>query len=411
MSESVASSRLVGAAFVAFVLAAFVFTAACSDKSTASAPTKGQTGSGGHEQAASAPDKTAPPAADVGKPAGNVGTAPPASPGSSSDCTCEDYEQSNIEVFHRMAPATVFVTQKQLVRDYWRMRTTEVAAGTGSGFIWDDDGHIVTNFHVVANAASLSVTLIDGSEHPAELVGGDPNRDVAVLRIDLGKSKAATAHVELTDVDEKLSVGQTTIAIGNPFGLDHTMTVGVVSALNREVKGFGGVTIRSMIQTDASINPGNSGGPLLDRHGRLIGMNTMIYSKVGQSSGIGFAVPTAILRRLVPQIITYGKPRRVGLGIELVSDVLAHRYGISGVVIAAVRNGGPADKAGLRGLRRGPRGSIVGDIIVAIDGAPITGYDDLFNALDGRKPGDVAKVTVDRDGARVDAEVSLALIQ
>jgi S1-C subfamily serine protease len=323
---------------------------------------------------------------------------------------CEDYEQNNIQVFRSMAPATVFVTQKRRVQDYWSMRTSEVESGTGSGFVWDDKGHIVTNYHVVANANTLEVTLYDGTSLPAKFVGGDPNKDVAVLRIDPTKAKSKLTAISHLAKDEKLEVGQTTIAIGNPFGLDHTLTVGVVSALGREVKGYGGTTIRGMIQTDASINPGNSGGPLLDRHGHLMGMNTMIFSKVGQSSGIGFAVPSPILRRVVPQIIEHGKPQRVGLGVDLVSDAMARRAGIRGVVINQVFRGSPAAAAGLRGIQRTPRGTFAGDIIVGVDGEKVETFDDLYNALDGRNPGDVAKIHLLRGDSEIEVEITLALV-
>ena len=321
-----------------------------------------------------------------------------------------EYEKNNIAVFRKMAPATVFITQKQLVRDIWSMRQSEVESGTGSGFVWDEKGHIVTNFHVVANGNSFLVTLFDGTALAARFVGGDPNKDVAVLKIDVAKAKVLTPVV-LPPSGHKLVVGQTAIAIGNPFGLDHTLTVGVVSALGREMRGYGGVTIRNMVQTDASINPGNSGGPLLDRQGHLLGMNTMIYSKAGQSAGIGFAVPTTTLARVVPQIITYGKPRRVGLGISIVPDSLARRSGITGVVISEVIAGGPAARAGLRGLRNTARGTLVGDVIVAVAGASVEDYDDLYNALDGREPAQEIEVTLLRDGTRETVKVVLALVQ
>ncbi len=321
-----------------------------------------------------------------------------------------DYENTNIRVFQKMAPATVFVTPKRLVRDLLSLRQAEIKSGTGSGLIWDHHGHIVTNFHVVANGSSLMVTLYDGSDHAAQLVGGDPNQDIAVLKIDPTRVRSRLIPVVLPKPNVQLRVGQTAIAIGNPFGLDHTMTVGIVSALGREVKGYGGVTIRNMIQTDASINPGNSGGPLLDRHGRLIGMNTMIYTKVGQSSGIGFAVPTTTLARLVPQIIHYGKPRRVGLDIEIVPDRLARRLGIRGVVVARVRPGSLAARAGLRGLRRTTSGTVIGDVIIALDGKKIRNYDDLYTQLEEKSPGESVQVTVERNGSRIEITVALVLI-
>jgi S1-C subfamily serine protease len=322
----------------------------------------------------------------------------------------EAHEANNIRVFREVAPATVFVTQKQRIRDFWTMTESEVESGSGSGFVWDREGHVVTNFHVVDSNTALVVTLQDGSNHPARFIGGDPNKDIAVLRIDPRSVAGSLVPVSLPPKDEKLLVGQTAIAIGNPFGLDQTLTVGVVSALGREVKGYGGVTIRNMIQTDASINPGNSGGPLLDRKGRLIGMNTMILTKVGQSAGIGFAVPAQTLRRVVPQIIAHGKPRAVGLGIQPVSDALARRAGIRGVIIGSVVPKSPASQAGLRGLRRSRQGTLIGDVIIGIDDQRIEDYDDLYNALDGRDPGTQVQVTMVRDGERRTVPVSLVLL-
>ncbi|HLT38178.1 MAG TPA: trypsin-like peptidase domain-containing protein [Enhygromyxa sp.] len=321
-------------------------------------------------------------------------------------------ERNTIAVFQAAGPATVFVTQSQLVRNRFTLRVDQIPAGTGSGFIWDARGHVVTNFHVVAGGHSFSVTLWDGAVLPAKLVGGDPKRDIAVLAIDPAsiRDRELTA-VRLPDAKQPLVVGQKALAIGNPFGLDHTLTTGVISALDREVVGFGGVTIRDMIQTDASINPGNSGGPLLDSAGQLIGMNTMIYSKSGASAGIGFAVPVSTIRRLVPQIIQYGAPRRAGLGIEILSDTIAKRAGLRGVIIERVAAGGPAAEAGLQGLSR-QRGQIaLGDVIVGIDDFEVNDYDDLFNALDRYNPGDTVAVKVLRGGEVFAIETKLALLE
>jgi S1-C subfamily serine protease len=266
---------------------------------------------------------------------------------------------------------------------------------------------------VVAGGDSFAVTLWDGTTLPARLVGGDPKRDVAVLALDLSadtKPERALTPVRLPDATQSAMVGQKALAIGNPFGLDHTLTTGIISALGREVVGFGGVTIRDMIQTDASINPGNSGGPLLDSAGQLIGMNTMIFSKSGGSAGIGFAVPVATIRRLVPQIIQYGAPRRASLGIEILSDSIAKRAKLRGVVIDRVLPNGPAAVAGLRGLdRRG--GQIgLGDVIVGIEEWEVGNYDDLFNALDRYNPGDVVDVKVARGGEVFEIATTLALL-
>ncbi len=299
-------------------------------------------------------------------------------------------ERNTMEVFRAAAPATVFVTQIGLVKNPLTLRAMEIPQGTGSGFVWDDQGHIVTNFHVVAASGRrpprIVVRLQDQSTYEGRLVGIDPTKDIAVLRIDAPRDKLTPIAVLPPGVP--LAVGQKAIAIGNPFGLDHTLTVGVISALGREVRGIGGVTIRDMIQTDAAINPGNSGGPLLDSRGRLIGMNTMIFSKSGASAGVGFAVPVSTIRRVVPQIIAHGKPTRVGIGVSVLDDSIAHRVGIAGVVIREVLPGSPAHRAGLRGLAHTRRGPVIQDVLVSVDGAPVRSFDDLFTALDARRAGE-----------------------
>ena len=308
-------------------------------------------------------------------------------------------EQNVIDVFRAAAPATVFVTKKQLVRDL-SMRALEIPAGTGTGFLWDAQGHVVTNYHVVDSGRGqgrFSVTLHSQKTYDAELLGGDPNKDVAVLKL-IGCAEPLTP-LPLLPPEVKLEVGQTAIAIGNPFGLDHTLTTGVISALGREVQGYGGVTIRDMIQTDASINPGNSGGPLIDSGGYLIGMNTMIFSKTGSSAGIGFAVPLSAVRRVVPQVIQTGRVQHPGIGIEPLPDQYATRAGISGVVVTRVLPGSPAQQGGIRGLQQDRRGEILlGDIIVGIAEFAVKDYDDLYNAFDRFKVGDEVTVQLIRDG-------------
>ena len=317
-------------------------------------------------------------------------------------------EQNVIDVFRAAAPATVFVTQKRLVRDY-SMRALEVPAGSGTGFVWDTQGHIVTNYHVVdAGRArgTYSVTLYSQKTYDAQLLGGDPNKDIAVLKL-LNCDEPLTP-IRVLPQGGPLEVGQTAIAIGNPFGLDHTLTTGVVSAIGREVQGYGGVTIRDMIQTDASINPGNSGGPLLDSGAHLIGMNTMIFSKTGSSAGIGFAVPVATVRRVVPQIIDKGRVEHPGLGIEPLPDAYAARVGVKGVVITRTVAGGPAAKAGIRGLQQDRTGEILlGDIIVGINEHKVKNYDDLYNALDRYKVGDEVEVKLVREGAPASVRLNL----
>jgi S1-C subfamily serine protease len=314
-------------------------------------------------------------------------------------------EQNTISVFRAMAPATVFVTQNQLVLDRYSMRAAEVPTGAGTGFLWDDQGHVVTNYHVVDGARRLSVTLHDQSVWPATFVGGDPRKDVAVLKIDA--PTASLVPVVRPPAGFELEVGQKTLAIGNPFGLDHTLTTGIVSALGREIAGYGNVTIKGMIQTDASINPGNSGGPLLDSAGRLIGMNTMIFSQAGQSAGIGFAVPYTTIERVVTQIVAHGRVTQVGIGIDRLDDRIARRAGIDGVAIVQVEPGSPAAEAGLRGLTMTPQGAKVGDVIVAVDEVAVHDFDDLYNALDPHAPGDRVAITVLREGKRVTVEVPL----
>ena len=315
-------------------------------------------------------------------------------------------EQNTIDVFGAAAPATVFITQKQVVVDRFSMREYELPAGSGTGYIWDAQGHIVTNCHVAmldckrgAKPASLSVTLYDQKSYDAVIVGHDPYHDIAVLKI-------VAAGVTLVPVrrPEKgyaLVVGQKTIAIGNPFGLDHTLTVGVISALGREVKGIGDVTIRGMVQTDAAINPGNSGGPLLDSRGQVIGMNTMIFSTSGSAAGIGFAVPISTIERVVPQIIATGGPERIGLGITIVPEELVPRIRkqlrieLEGVIIETVAAGSPAEKAGLRPPE--VKGEVLQlDVVVGIDDQRVRNFDELYGAIEGKSEGDTVKVSVRR---------------
>jgi S1-C subfamily serine protease len=319
-------------------------------------------------------------------------------------------ERNSIEVFRAASPATVFVTQTRIVADMFSLRTAEVPAGSGTGFIWDERGHVVTNFHVIAGEdrrapAGIQVTLHDRKTYDAEIVGIDPAHDIAVLK--LPAAAAGLVAIRQPPPDQEVQVGQKTLAIGNPFGLDHTLTTGVVSALGREVVGIGNRTIRDMIQTDAAINPGNSGGPLLDSRGQLMGMNTMIFSKSGSSAGIGFAVPVKTIRRVVPQLIERGRPLLVGIGFEPVPDDLARRLGISGVIVDQVVPSSPAARAGLQSVSRSRDGQIHFDVIVGIDGKKIRHGDDLFQAMDGRRPGEKVTVQVWHDGKVRELAVTL----
>lgn len=306
------------------------------------------------------------------------------------------YERNTIDVFQQASSAVVFVHNLQSRREFFSFNVTEVQAGTGSGFLWDDKGHIVTNFHVVQGATRVAVTLIDGNAYNAEIVGAEPRKDMAVLKIDLRKTNVVPFCEKVSNSAEIL-VGQKAIAIGNPYGLDHSLTVGNVSALSRSMPSvMDGVTIRDMIQTDAPINPGNSGGPLLDSHGQLIGMNTMILRG---STGIGFAVPSNTISRIVNQIIQYGRPVQSGIGIEIFEDRITRSIGVEGVVLREVYSDSPAEKAGLKGTSRDQFGRIIiGDIIVSIDGAPIRNYDDMYNAFDEKKPGSTIELVYLRDG-------------
>lgn len=346
--------------------------------------------------------------ADPPAPAPAAPVAAPLVTAPSPQARTED-ERNTIDVFRAAAPATVFVTQTQVLVDYWNRRTVEVPAGSGTGFVWDRKGHIVTNFHVVDGGRSYTVTLQDQSEWPATLVGGDPRKDVAVLKIEAPAAKLVP--IRLPVAGEVVDVGQKAIAIGNPFGLDHTLTTGVVSALDREIVGFGNVTIRGMIQTDASINPGNSGGPLIDSAGRLLGMTTMIYSKSGGSAGIGFAVPVATVRRVVDQIVEKGRVEQVGIGIRVLDARDAQRLGIGrGVAVLEVTPDSPAAKAGLRGFTRTRQGLVIGDVVTAIDGKRIDDFDDLYGALDDRRPGEVVTVTIRRGAEEVQVKMPLVTI-
>lgn len=317
-------------------------------------------------------------------------------------------EQNTVDIFDNAGPGTVFVTQNQIVRDRYTMRATEVPAGSGSGFIWDTDGHIVTNYHVIDGSSHLTVTLYNQKTYPAKLVGGEPKKDIAVLKIDAPADELTP--IPRPDDTYELAVGQKAIAIGNPFGLDHTITTGIISAIGRDQLGYGGVTIRDMIQTDASINPGNSGGPLLDSSGQLIGMNTMIFSKSGASAGIGFAVPFSTIKRVVPQIIRTGKAQQIGLGISILPDAIARRNGIQGVIVRQVANNSPAARAGLRGVEQNYRGTYIGDVIVGIDDKKVTNYDTLYNALDTHQPGDTIQVKIRREGKIISLPVELYVL-
>jgi len=317
-------------------------------------------------------------------------------------------ERATMAVFERTAKSVVFIANTAIQRDFWSLDIMEVPQGAGSGFIWNRQGHIVTNFHVIYGASSIKVTLADRSEHQAKLVGADPDHDLAVLQIQAPETVLEPLAI---GTSHHLRVGQKVLAIGNPFGLDHTLTTGVVSALGRTIKSLSNRTIEGVIQTDAAINPGNSGGPLLDSSGRLIGVNTQIVSPSGAYAGIGFAVPVDTVNRIVPELIKHGKLIRPGLGVSLVPDSIARRWGVKGLIIGKVSRGGSADRAGLRGARETVTGRVeLGDVLVAVDGRPVETVDDLMDVMETHKVGDRVKVDVVRNNKRQSVEVTLQAV-
>jgi S1-C subfamily serine protease len=316
-------------------------------------------------------------------------------------------EANNIEIFRAASPSVVFVTNKALYRtDRFSLNMQEIPQGSGTGFVWDKTGLIVTNVHVIQSANRVTITLQDQSTWDAELVGLAPGKDLALLRMAAPPEKLFP--LPLGDSSE-LEVGRKVVAIGNPFGLDTTLTVGVVSALGREINSLNSRKIRDVIQTDASINPGNSGGPLLNSLGQLIGVNTQIISPSGASAGIGFAIPVNTVKKVIPQLVQYGEEVIPVLGIQNPPDGWSRQMGIDGVPILAVVEGLPAEKAGMKGVEQDRRGGyMLGDVIVEIDDNKISNNDDLLNALEQHLPGDEVKVVTERNGERMEFEVELA---
>ncbi|MEM1141027.1 MAG: trypsin-like peptidase domain-containing protein [Pseudomonadota bacterium] len=315
-------------------------------------------------------------------------------------------EANSTEIFSKASPAVVYVTTTTLRRrNPFSFDVLEIPRGSGSGFIWHESGLVVTNFHVIADASRMQVKLQDGTSFDAELIGSAPEKDLAVLRMLEPPEDLIT--LPLGDSTE-LSVGRKVLAIGNPFGLDTTLTTGVVSALGREIRAPSGRQIRGVIQTDAAINPGNSGGPLLNSLGQLIGVNTAIYSPSGASAGIGFAIPVNTVSEVVPQLISYGRMLRPIMGVELASDRWTRRYGIDGLPVVRVYPGLPADEAGLRGASRTFRGDVrLGDIIVAIDDQSVATHDDYLSIMEKHKPGDMVTVTARFGDKERDVRVKL----
>ena len=320
-----------------------------------------------------------------------------------------ELEKSTMSLFSARSKSVVHITTVRVQTDMFRLNAMEVPQGVGSGFVWDTQGHVVTNFHVLQDADVAKVTLSNHTTWSARLVGKSERNDIAVLRIEAPENELTPSIVGSS---HDLAVGQTVFAIGSPFGLDYTLSTGVISGLGREIEGITGLPIRGAIQTDAAINPGNSGGPLLDSSGRLIGMNTQILSRSGTSAGVGFAVPIDTIARVVPQLMKYGREVRPTIGVTLAEDAITHRFGLEGALVLGVAANSPGAKAGLRPTRQDPQtGAIaIGDVIIGIDDVRISQVADLYLALEEYKGGDKVKLTLLRGGQhQVTAEVELGL--
>lgn len=316
-------------------------------------------------------------------------------------------ETKTIEIYRKALPSTVNVSNIKLAKNFY-YGDVEVPQGAGSGFVWDTNGHIVTNFHVVQGGNSFVVTFHnDSKQYKAKLVGTAQEKDIAVLKLEEKPAKLQPIDV---GGSKELMVGQYSFAIGSPFGLDYTLTTGVISALGRQIDGIGGVKINDMIQTDAAINMGNSGGPLLDSSARLIGMNTVIFSTSGSSAGLGFAVPVDTIKNIVPQIIQHGKVIRPGLGIAIVPDSMKKRLIQSnkGLIISHVDAKGSAAQAGLKGMTQDQFGRVyLGDVILNVDGKEVNNLDDIYQVLETKKIGDTVEVKYRREGKTLSAKVTL----
>ncbi len=318
-----------------------------------------------------------------------------------------DSEQSTIDVFNNASPSVVFISTSQIVRSYWTRDVRKVPKGSGSGFIWDEFGHVVTNYHVIKGASEANIRLNDGRTYQASLVGASENHDLAVLKINVAFDLPPAVPVGTSD---DLKVGQSVFAIGNPFGLDHTLTSGIVSALNRSVSSDADFIIDNLIQTDAAINPGNSGGPLLDSAGRLIGINTMIYSPSGAYAGIGFAVPVDTVNKVVSQLIAHGEYIRPSLGIAVDNDInqqINEQLGIEGVVILDVGRNSAAAKASLKAAKLSHYGIVLGDVIQSINQKKITSVKSYLAELDNYNVGDTVELGILRDNQLLTVTVTL----
>ena len=329
-----------------------------------------------------------------------------AQPAGITDPSTVSDEQNSIEVYKAVSPGVAFISTTSVGQDFWGDQVE--GKGEGSGSVIDNEGHILTNYHVVEDARKVTVSFGGDKVYPATVVGKDPDTDLAVLKID---PPAGLPVVPLGDSD-RLAVGQKVLAIGNPFGLDRTLTTGVISGLQRPIRARNGRPIDAAIQTDASINPGNSGGPLLDKYGRMIGINSQILSPGGEgggSVGVGFAIPVNIAKRVVPQLIEYGEVRRPKLGASLpsVSDLAQRGYRMpvqQGLVILQTQPVGSADRAGLHGVTSD---GTLGDIILSADGQKMSSLDDLYRLLDRKQIGDVVNFEIYRAGRTVTVPVKL----
>lgn len=318
-------------------------------------------------------------------------------------------EVARIDIYSRSKDSVVHVTNLKLQRDRFTRDVQQIPRGTGTGFIWDDKGRVVTNYHVIEGASRVRVTLADQTDLDADILGADPDNDLAVLQLYGPAAKLQTLKPLPIGRSSDLKVGQSVLAIGNPFGLDQTLTTGIISALGREMESRSGRTIRNVIQTDAAINPGNSGGPLLDSAGLVIGVNSAIISPSGGFSGIGFAIPIDDVNQVVPRLIRGTKATRPSLGIVMAPDQWLRERGGEGVLILEVITGGPADRAGLRGTTRDLQGRIhLGDVIIGLGGKAVHRSDDLFRALAEHQVGEEVAVRFLRGGEAEEVRLTLA---
>lgn len=309
-------------------------------------------------------------------------------------------ELHTIRLFENASPSVCYITTKAQRRSFWSRDVTEVEAGSGSGFVWDNTGHIITNYHVIKGASKAIVTLAGGESYEASLVGVAKEKDLAVLKVEAPARELEPIPV---GTSEGVRVGQSVYAIGNPFGLDQTLTTGVISALDREINSQANVPIVGVIQSDAAINPGNSGGPLLDSRGLLIGVNTAIYSPSGASAGIGFSIPVDVVRSVIPDLIRYGEIRRATLG----SEFYQLRQG-AGLAFYDLNPAGPSAASGIRGITKDVRGNLVlGDVLMGINGKPVRSNTDVFLEMEKYEPGQSVTLNVVREEREVEIRVRL----